>query len=155
MNAHPDVPDLGQVPAVVSDHPPNEKSIVEFHSASFAVPENIGKFNITVVRHGRMDNTVRVRVESFDGSAKSGSDYVQVNEQLVFGPYAKERDVSISIIDDNQWEPDEEFFLRLSIVDDGGFASKREVVLGRLPIMEIVILNDDSKYNAVIDETLN
>ncbi|XP_021948332.1 sodium/calcium exchanger 1 isoform X3 [Folsomia candida] len=142
VNQSPDVPDLGQVPAIVTDHHHNEKSIVEFHSASFAVPENIGKFNITVVRHGRMDNTVRVRIESFDGSAKAGSDYVQVNEQLVFGPYAKEREVSISIIDDNQWEPDEEFFLRLSVIDDG--FEKRDAVLGRLPIMEIVILNDDN-----------
>jgi solute carrier family 8 (sodium/calcium exchanger) len=132
VNASPDVPDYHQ----------NDKSIVEFESASHAVPESVGKFNITVVRHGRMDNTVRVKVESFDGSAKAGSDYVQVSEQLVFGPYAKDREVSISIIDDNQWEPDEEFFLRLSIVDDG--LKKRDVVLGRLPIMEIVILNDDN-----------
>lgn len=66
----------------------------------------------------------------------------QINEQLVFGPYAKEREISVSIVDDNQWEPDEEFFLRLSIVDEG--FEKRDVVLGRLPIMEIVILNDDN-----------
>ena len=80
---------------------------MEFHSASFAVPENVGKFNVTVVRHGRLDNTVRVRVESFDGSAKAGSDYIPVNEQLVFGPYAKEREVTVKIVDDNEWEPDE------------------------------------------------
>lgn len=119
---------------------------MEFHAACYAVPENIGKFNITVVRHGRMDNTVRVRVESFDGTAKSGSDYVAVNEQLVFGPYAKERELSVKIIDDNQWEPDEEFFLRLSIVDEVGYDS-RDAILGRLPIMEIVILNDDGMNN--------
>ena len=118
-----------------------QKAIVEFEAATFSVPENIGKFNVTVVRHGRMDNTVRVRVESFDGSAKQGSDYTAVNEQLVFGPYAKERDVTVKIIDDNQWEPDEEFFLRLSIVDED--FERKDVTLGRLPIMEIVILNDD------------
>ena len=90
------------MPKIIADHP-SDKAVVEFHSASYAVPENIGKFNVTIVRHGRMDNTARVRVESFDGSAKHGSDYVPINEQLVFGPYAKEKQVSITIIDDNQW----------------------------------------------------
>jgi solute carrier family 8 (sodium/calcium exchanger) len=132
---------------VVKDHS-HEKAIVEFQTASFAVPENIGSFKITVARHGRMDNTVRVRVESFDGTAKAGSDYAQINEQLVFGPYAKEREVTVTIIDDNQWEPDEEFFLRLSLLDEG--YDRRDVVLGRLPIMEIVILNDDSKLSMIV-----
>ncbi|CAG7732673.1 unnamed protein product [Allacma fusca] len=141
INAHPDVPDIGPVPSVVADHT-HEKAIVEFHSASFAVPENIGKFNVTVVRHGRMDNTVRVRVESFDGTAKHGSDYIPVNEVLVFGPYAKEREFAVKIIDDNQWEPDEEFFLRLTIMDEGNF-ERKDATIGRLPIMEVVILNDD------------
>jgi hypothetical protein len=56
---------------LVTDHI-HDKSIVEFHAASFSVPENIGKFSVNVVRHGKMDNTVRVRVESFDGTAKQG-----------------------------------------------------------------------------------
>ena len=128
----------------MTEHSP-DKAIVEFSTASYAIPENAGKCIVTVLRHGRMDNTVRVRVESFDGSAKQGSDYVAVNEQIVFGPYAKEREVAVKIIDDNQWEPDEEFFLRLSIVDDGSF-DRKSVTLGRLPIMEIVILNDDGNF---------
>ena len=44
-------------------------------------------------------------------------------------------------MDDNQWEPDEEFFLKLTHVqsqEDGG-----AVKLGRTSIMEITILNDD------------
>ncbi|ODM88768.1 Sodium/calcium exchanger 1 [Orchesella cincta] len=120
INQSPDVPDIGDVPQITDQA--SQKSIVEFHAASYAVP-------------------VRIRVESFDGTAKAGSDYVQINEQIVFGPYAKERELTVKIIDDNQWEPDEEFFLRLSIIDDG--YDRRDVVLGRLPIMEIIILNDD------------
>ena len=46
-------------------------------------------------------------------------------------------------MDDNQWEPDEEFFLKLSLVS-GEDAS--EVKLGRTSIMEITILNDDGTY---------
>ena len=71
----------------------------------------------------------------------NSSDYVPVNEILVFGPYARKKDVSVEIIDDNQWEPDEEFFLRLSIIDED--FGRDDVALGRLSIMEIVILDDD------------
>jgi len=71
INESPDLPDLGPLPNLVTDHI-HDKSIVEFQAASFSVAEGIGKFNITVVRHGRMDNTVRVRIESFDGTAKQG-----------------------------------------------------------------------------------
>ena len=43
-------------------------------------------------------------------------------------------------MDDNQWEPDEEFFIKLSIVYG---EDTDEVKLGRTSIMEITILNDD------------
>ncbi|CAG7711701.1 unnamed protein product [Allacma fusca] len=143
INANPDVPDIGWVPSVLTT-PANEKAIIEFHSASYAVPENIGNFKVTVVRHGRMDNTVRARVKSFDGTAKHGSDYIPVNEVLVFGPYAKERELAVKIIDEDQWEIDEEFFLRLTLIlDDASFEHKQDATIGRFPIAEVRILNNE------------
>lgn len=64
-----------------------------------------------------------------------------MNEVVVFGPFAKERQVAVKIVDDNQWEPDEEFFLRISILN--GEYEQPDAVLGRLSIMEIIILDDD------------
>jgi len=63
-----------------------------------------------------------------------------VNEVLTFEPKETEKEIGITIVDDNQWEPDEEFFLKLSLLsaDESG-----EVKLGRTCIMEITILNDD------------
>ena len=47
----------------------------------------------------------------------------------------------MEIINDTQWEPDEEFYLKMSLPLD---PKKREgVQLGRISIMEITILNDD------------
>ena len=40
--------------------------------------ENIGTFKVLVCRHGKLSNTVKVRVETIDGSAVEGEDY-QVN----------------------------------------------------------------------------
>ncbi len=50
-------------------------------------------------------------------------------------------------MDDNQWEPDEEFFLKLSHLqpqEEGG-----ALKLGRTSIMEITILNDDGRASRV------
>ena len=49
--------------------------------------------------------------------------------------------IGVTIVDDNQWEPDEEFFLKLSLISDNA----ADVKLGRTSIMEITILNDDGE----------
>jgi len=116
------------------------KSIIEFHASSAAVMESIGTFKVLVCRHGKLTTTVRVRVETIDGSANEGEDYQAVNEILTFEPNETEKEIGVTIVDDNQWEPDEEFFLKLSLVhsEDGS-----DLKLGRTSIMEITILNDD------------
>jgi len=120
-----------------SDKP---KSIVEFHASSAAVMENVGTFKVLVCRHGLLTSTVRVRVETIDGSATEGEDFKAVNEILTFEPGEREKLIGVTIVDDNQWEPDEEFFLKLSIVYGEDL---EKVKLGRTSIMEIMILNDD------------
>jgi len=117
-----------------------KKSIVEFHASSAAVMESIGTFKVLICRHGKLTTTVRVRVETIDGSANEGEDYQAVNEVLTFEPHETEKQIGVTIVDDNQWEPDEEFFLKLSLVSGEDAA---DVKLGRTSIMEITILNDD------------
>ena len=68
-------------------------------------------------------------------------DYIALNEVLTFAPGETEKTVTIEIVDDNQWEPDEEFFLKLSLLPD----EREGVQLGRISIMEITIINDDGK----------
>ena len=108
--------------------------------ASAAVMENIGTFKVLICRHGKRTNTARVRVETIDGSAVEGEDYQAVNEVLTFEPMETEKEIGITIVDDNQWEPDEEFFLKLSLLPGD---SGQDCKLGRTSIMEITILNDD------------
>ena len=52
--------------------------------------------------------------------------------------------IGVTIVDDNQWEPDEEFFLKLTMLQGHG---NGEVKLGRTSIMEITILNDDGEFD--------
>lgn len=49
----------------------------------------------------------------------------------------------IEVIDDTQYEPDEQFYVKLSLV--GKNKAHQDVVLGRISIMEVTILNDDGK----------
>merc|ERR1712038_2078557 len=133
------------------DYPDSDasKAIIEFHASSAAVLESIGTFKVLISRHGNMRDTVLVKVETIDGSANEGEDYIAINETLTFEPFQKEKEVSVTIVDDNQWEPDEEFFLKLALVKKdptlhaGDCDHSGGVKLGRTSIMEIKILNDD------------
>ena len=80
------------------------------------------------------------RVETTDGTAESGSDYVEVKKTLVFDPNQDSQELEIEIVDDSVWEPDEVFFVRLSMEPDSGG------VIGKRGICQVVILNDDRKF---------
>jgi len=44
-----------------------------------------------------------------DGLAKAGEDYEGFNEKITMQANEKEREIRIGIVDDPNWEPDEEF----------------------------------------------
>ncbi|XP_075224296.1 sodium/calcium exchanger Calx-like isoform X1 [Lycorma delicatula] len=137
INEHPNVTDIGTLP----EAPDTEKNaVVEFHAATVAIREKVGKFSITVWRHGNLEPQARVRVQTIDGTAVRGEDYVPINEVLTFEENQREKQVIVEIVNDNKWEPNEEFFLRLSLVH--GEANKN-VALGRITIMEVTIIDDD------------
>lgn len=56
--------------------------------------------------------------------------------------------IDVEIINDNQWEPDEEFFLKLSLLLNS--EQRQGVQLGRISIMEITILNDDGRCSFLL-----
>ena len=54
--------------------------------------------------------------------------------------------IGLEIVDDNQWEPDEEFFVKLTLIPQ----ESENVRLGRTSIMEITILNDDGMQQQIL-----
>lgn len=117
----------------------NNHAIIEFHAVTIAVREDIGSFKVGIIRHGNLQNVARVRVESIDGSAKQGKRYHKVNQTVLFKENDTEKFVTVRIINDEKWDPTEEFFLRLSLLNK----SADMVKLGGLNIMEITIIDDD------------
>jgi len=134
INEHEELPNI--------DYPDSDasKAIVEFHASSAAVMENIGTFKVLICRHGNKNSEVKVKVETIDGSAVEEEDYIKVDEVLTFNSMETEKEIGVTIVNDDQWEPDEEFFLKLSLVEGD---DSKTVKLGRSSIMEIMILNDD------------
>ncbi|XP_065353879.1 sodium/calcium exchanger Calx isoform X1 [Cloeon dipterum] len=96
-------------------HFDEHKIRVYFDPGHYTVMENVGTFEVTVVREGGDPNAiVLVDYASEDGSANAGSDYMGVAGTLVFGPGEKEKKFSIEVLDDDVFEEDEHFYVRLT-----------------------------------------
>ena len=84
--------------------------------------------------------TPLIKVDTIDGSADEGDDYVGIHDVFKFGPGETQLEVEIEIIDDDDWEPDEEFFLKIAIDPN---AENKDIKIGKKNIMTVMILNDD------------
>ncbi|KAK3092010.1 hypothetical protein FSP39_024428 [Pinctada imbricata] len=114
-----------------------KKSIIEFDAPSTAVLEKDGRVRVNIMRHGNLQNKVIFKVETIDGTAEAIQDYKPLKETLVFQPDETIKHIDIEIIDDNIWEPDEVFFVRVTAEPD------QMAVVGKRAITQVVILNDD------------
>ena len=77
------------------------------------------------------------RVETVDGTAEAGSDYHHIDETLVFMPGQTSKEIHVEIIDDNEYEPDEVFFVRVTMDPE------EPAIIGNKPICQVTIINDD------------
>ncbi|XP_063295603.1 sodium/calcium exchanger 3 isoform X2 [Pelobates fuscus] len=92
-------------------------SKISFDPCSYQCLENCGAVLLTVVRKGGdISKTVYVDYKTEDGSANAGADYEFTEGTLVFKPGETQKDFSVGIIDDDIFEEDEHFFVRLSNV---------------------------------------
>lgn len=73
----------------------------------------------------------------------SGSDFEAKKDVLVFKPGETLKHIDITIIDDNEWEENEVFFLKLCRFD----YKDDTVEIGEQSITEVTIINDDGKLS--------
>ncbi|XP_054928438.1 sodium/calcium exchanger 3 isoform X3 [Dermacentor andersoni] len=86
-----------------------------FDPGHYTVFENVGEFAVTVAREGGdPQSTVCVDYNTEDGTANAESDYVPVEGTLVFRPGETQKQIIIKVIDDDVFEEDEHFYVRLS-----------------------------------------
>lgn len=87
-------------------------------------------------------NCISFRIETIDGTAEAGSDYKPLNQMLTFTPTETQKELFIEIVDDDIWEPDEFFFVKMIKIDDSP-----NVVIGKISINQVTIINDDGKMS--------
>jgi solute carrier family 8 (sodium/calcium exchanger) len=93
---------------------------VFFDPGHYTVMENVGEFEMRVVREGGDINQVlMVDYATEDGSANAGSDYVCARGTLVFCPGETLQTFRLQVIDDDVFEEDEHFYVRLSNLRTG------------------------------------
>ncbi|KAK5869179.1 hypothetical protein PBY51_010130 [Eleginops maclovinus] len=143
--------------AVTDEEAPEEEDMgicsrISFESAHSQCMENCGVLTLAVVCQGGLgENTFYVDYKTEDGSANSGSDYEYSEGTLVFKPGETRREIKVGIIDDDIFEEDEHFFVRLlnlRVGDAEGMFESDEVGAapkGRLvePLVATVTILDD------------
>ncbi|XP_064484568.1 sodium/calcium exchanger 1-like isoform X2 [Ornithodoros turicata] len=97
-----------------ADKPHDDAIRLFFDPGHYTVFENVGEFAVTIVRDGDVNATVCVDYATEDGTANAESDYIPVEGTLVFRPGETQKQVFIKVIDDDVFEEDEHFYVRLS-----------------------------------------
>lgn len=124
---------------------------VYFDPGHYTVMENVGTFYLTVTREGGdLNKTLYVDYKSEDGTANAGSDYENAEGTIVFYPMETHKQFPITILDDDIFEEDEHFYVRLSNLrtgdSQGMFDSNSgagEVKLVPPFVATVMILDDD------------
>uniref|UniRef100_A0A4W6FZ72 Solute carrier family 8 member 2b n=1 Tax=Lates calcarifer TaxID=8187 RepID=A0A4W6FZ72_LATCA len=144
--------------AITDEEAPEDDDIgtcsrISFESAHSQCMENCGVLTLTVVCHGGLgENTFYVDYRTEDGSANAGSDYEYSEGTLVFKPGETHKEIKVGIIDDDIFEEDEHFFVRLLNLrvgdaegmfesDEAGAAPKARLV--EPLVATVTILDDD------------
>ncbi|AWP16111.1 putative sodium/calcium exchanger 3 [Scophthalmus maximus] len=97
------------------EEPDEYVSRIAFEPAVYQCLENCGAAILTITRKGGdIDKTIYVDYKTEDGSANAGADYEFTEGTMVFKPGEMFKEISIGIIDDDIFEEDEHFFVRLN-----------------------------------------
>jgi len=132
---------------------------VMFDPPHYTVMESVGTFEVTVLREGGdLNTTVQVDYKTEDGTASSEGDYIEAIGTLTFGPGETQKMVTLEVLDDDVFEEDEHFYIRISNLrrkdgmpfsqikaenEDGSITMQPSCQLGTPHMATIMILDDD------------
>jgi solute carrier family 8 (sodium/calcium exchanger) len=119
-------------------------AIISFSSPTYAIEESKGKIELQVVRSNKLDSRVVVAYATSDGTALSGEDYKHVRGDVTFEAGETTKTIVVELIDDNEYEPDENFFVTLKQPKTGRKGKESDAFeFGEFEIACVTILNDD------------
>nr|XP_012150085.1 PREDICTED: sodium/calcium exchanger 3 isoform X2 [Megachile rotundata] len=110
---------------------------IYFEPGHYTVMENVGTFEVGVTRvGGDLGKPCTVDYCTEDGSAEAGSDYISAKGTLTFDPGETKKTIKLSVIDDELFEEDEHFYVRLS-------NASQPAMLVSPSLATVMILDDD------------
>ena len=118
---------------ILDDDGPGELLL---ESNSYAINENSGSLELTVLRTGGYEGAVSVEYATNDGTANSVTDYRSSDGRLTFEDGERSQIITIDILNDDEYEANETFNLALSNPLGGAEISDIDGA-------NITIINDD------------
>ena len=115
-----------------------------FSCLHYSVSEAAGALRIKVFNKSKSAGSVHFR--TVDGDAVAGEDYVENIDKLEFKSGQSEAEIVVQIIDDEGWEPDEDFYVELYDAATGNR------LIGEDTRTRITILDDDKPGMLVFEE---
>ena len=88
--------------------------VVQLSASSYDVNENAGTVTITATRTNDAAGAVTVDYATSDGTAISGTNYQSASGTLTFNPGVMSQTITVTILDDNLYDPNTQFSLALS-----------------------------------------
>jgi solute carrier family 8 (sodium/calcium exchanger) len=85
-----------------------------------------------------------------DAEAVAGDDYVALDRVIEFKKGQKSEIINVQIIDDEEWEPDEDFFIKLYDPETGDDLDN--VLFGDDAVCRVTILDDDYPGQLMYEE---
>lgn len=116
-----------------------------FTCLHYSVSEASGSLKIAVINKKRIAGRVRVVTE--DKEAIAGDDYDAVDEVLTFTENQYKQFIEVGIKDDDNWEPDEDFFVQLRDADTGDNLKEKDCRT------RVTIIDDDKPGQIGFEET--
>uniref|UniRef100_A0AC34RN84 Calx-beta domain-containing protein n=1 Tax=Panagrolaimus sp. JU765 TaxID=591449 RepID=A0AC34RN84_9BILA len=125
---------------------PNE---TEFDPANYMCLENIGVIPIKVkCDRGSLEVPTKVTVhyKTYPDTAQEDDDFIPAEGVLVFKPNETEKTIEIGIVDNDVYEDDEQFFVRLTDLKAVCYTNEEQTikaVLGPADEATVLIIDDD------------
>ncbi|KAL6463225.1 hypothetical protein MHYP_G00276160 [Metynnis hypsauchen] len=117
---------------------------VAFEQPQYQCTESCGEVSLWVTLQGGCGSkTFHVDYRTENGSASAGADYEYCEGTLVFQPGDTRKEIKVGIIDDEVFEEDEHFLVRLSNLREEGGTSTDSARLVEPLVTTVTILDDD------------
>lgn len=123
----------GSNPLIANDEP----SVIQFRFAEHAVFESEEEFKLTITRGRGQSGNTSVRVRTVAGTALADDDFVPLDTTLYFDPYERQKEITVTLINNPAVEEDETFAIELSEAING--------TLGEITRAEITIYDANQK----------